>query len=320
MRNSLQTLVLLTFCSPLALAETAERGPALPDYAAEQVAPDVHVIHGPVGYPSPENQGFMNNPAFIITTQGVVVVDPGSSVQSGEMVLRQIRKLTDKPLLAVLNTHVHGDHWLGNQAMRAERPEVPIYGHPKMIAAVEQGAGAEWEDRMLRATDNATAGTKAIGPNEAMGDGDELTLGGLSYRFHHFGQQHSQTDLMIEVPEKSLLFLADNANNKRIVRMDDGSFSGLIAGLQQIKTRTTAKVLVPGHGHTGGWEIVDQNLDYFTTVYGSVQELFEEDVSDFEMKPLIAERLVAFRDWAGLDDELGKHISIAYLQVEAEAF
>jgi glyoxylase-like metal-dependent hydrolase (beta-lactamase superfamily II) len=320
MRRRVTGLAILAFCAPLALAETAGRGPALPDYAAEQVAPAVHVIHGPVDYPNPENQGFMNNPAFIVTDEGVVVVDPGASVQSGEMVLRQVRQLTDKPLLAVLNTHVHGDHWLGNQAMRAEQPAVPIYGHPKMIAAIEQGAGKEWEDRMLRATGNATAGTEAVGPNNALDDGDELTLGGLTYRFHHFGQQHTHTDLMIEVPEKAVLFLGDNANNKRIVRMDDASFSGLINGLQQIKTRVKADVLIPGHGHTGGWEIVDQNLDYLNTVYGGVQELFDEGVSDFEMKPVIADRLSAFDGWAGLDDELGKHISIAYLQVEADAF
>jgi glyoxylase-like metal-dependent hydrolase (beta-lactamase superfamily II) len=173
---------------------------------------------------------------------------------------------------------------------------------------------------MLRATGNATAGTEAVGPNNALDDGDELTLGGLTYRFHHFGQQHTHTDLMIEVPEKAVLFLGDNANNKRIVRMDDASFSGLINGLQQIKTRVKADVLIPGHGHTGGWEIVDQNLDYLNTVYGGVQELFDEGVSDFEMKPVIADRLSAFDGWAGLDDELGKHISIAYLQVEADAF
>ena len=311
MRCRVTGLAILAFCAPLASAETAGRGPALPDYTAEQVAPDVHVIHGPVDYPNPENQGFMNNPAFIVTDEGVVVVDPGASVQSGEMVLRQVRRLTDKPILAVLNTHVHGDHWLGNQAMRAEQPAVPIYGHPKMIAAIEQGAGKEWEDRMLRATDNATAGTEAVGPNNALDDGDELTLGGLTYRFHHFGQQHTHTDLMIEVPEKAVLFLGDNANNKRIVRMDDASFSGLINGLQQIQTRVKADVLIPGHGHTGGWEIVDQNLDYLNTVYGGVQELFDEGVSDFEMKPVIADRLSAFDGWAGLDDELGKHISIA---------
>jgi hypothetical protein len=65
------------------------------DYPAEQVAPGLYVIHGPVDYPNPENQGFMNNPAFLVTETGVIVVDPGSSVQTGEMVLRQTRAVTD---------------------------------------------------------------------------------------------------------------------------------------------------------------------------------------------------------------------------------
>ena len=111
------------------------------DYRFEAVTKGVYVMHGPLQEPSKQNQGFMNNPAFVITDAGVVVVDPGSSVQTGEMVLRQVAKVTDKPLLAVLNTHVHGDHWLGNQAMREFAPEVPIYAHPKMLEAVEAGAG-----------------------------------------------------------------------------------------------------------------------------------------------------------------------------------
>ena len=89
------------------------------DYPPQEIAPGVYVIHGPKELPSPENQGFMNNPAWIVTDDGVVVVDPGSSVQVGEMVLARIEKTTDKPILAVFNSHIHGDHWLGNQAIRA---------------------------------------------------------------------------------------------------------------------------------------------------------------------------------------------------------
>jgi len=303
-----------------AVSALAARGPEVPDYDAEEVAPGVHVIHGPVDYPNPKNQGFMNNPAFLVTDEGVVVVDPGSSVQTGEMVLRQIRKVTDKPLLAVLNTHVHGDHWLGNQAMRAAAPEVPIYGHPKMLEAIEQGAGGEWLDRMMRATEGATEGTDVVGPNKALDHGDKVEHGGLTFRVHHHGQVHSHTDLMIEVPEKELLFLGDNANNRRIVRMDDGSFAGAVAALDKVKQDVSAKVLVPGHGRTGGWEIVDANRDYMATIYGTVESLYEEGMSDFEMKPQITEKLAAFNDWAGFDDELGKHISLAYLQVEEAAF
>ena len=298
----------------------AARGPEVPDYQAEEMAPGVFVIHGPLDYPTPQNQGFMNNPAFLVTDSGVVVVDPGSSVQTGEMVLRQIRKVTDKPLLAVLNTHVHGDHWLGNQAMRDAVPEVPIYGHPKMLEAVEAGAGQSWVDLMMRATEGATEGTEVVAPNKPVDDGDEIAVAGLTFRIHYYGHVHTHSDLMIEVPEKELLFLGDNANNGRIVRMDDGSFAGTVAALEQLKKDASAKVLVPGHGRTGGWEIVDANRDYMATLYGSVETLFEEGLSDFEMKPQIVEQLVAFKDWVGFEDELGKHISLAYLQAEEAAF
>jgi ribonuclease BN (tRNA processing enzyme) len=42
-------------------------------------------------------------------------------------------KITNKPIVAVFNTHVHGDHWLGNQAIVERYPAVKIYAHPNMI-------------------------------------------------------------------------------------------------------------------------------------------------------------------------------------------
>lgn len=310
---------LMLAVTPLLHAESA-RGPALPDYPADKVAAHTWVIHGPVGYPSPENQGFMNNPAFVVTDAGVVVIDPGSSVQTGEMVLRQIRKVTDQPVVALLNTHVHGDHWLGNHAFRELDPEVPIYAHPRMLAEVAEGAGEEWLGRMLRATEGATRGTEARGPNREVSNGDELKIGGVTFRFHNEGQVHTWTDLMIEVVEEDVLFLADNANNRRIVRMDDGSYKGSIAFLEKMRATSRRTILVPGHGRTAGWAIVDEYIAYLKAIRAKVAELYEEGVSDFEMKDAVAAAMPEFHDWPGFHDTLGKHISLAYLEIEAEAF
>lgn len=306
----------LLMCASVA---AAERGPAIPDYPAEKVAESTYVIHGPMGYPSPENRGFMNNPAFVVTDEGVVVIDPGSSVQTGEMVLRQVAGVTDKPVVAVLNTHVHGDHWLGNHAIREAYPEVPVYGHPKMIAQVKKGAGEEWVGRMMRATEGATAGTMVIGPNLEVKHGDELSIGGMTFRFHHVGTAHSQTDVMIEVPERELLFMADNANNQRIVRMDDGTFTGNAETLNYA-LEIPAKVYVPGHGKTGSIEFVRDYRDYLAELYAAVEELYDEGLQPFEMKERVAERLAKYQGWTGFEDELGKHISLAYLEVEANMF
>ncbi|CRI63300.1 putative hydrolase [Thiocapsa sp. KS1] len=298
----------------------ADRGPDLPDYPADTVAPGLYVIHGPVDYPTPENQGFMNNPAFLVTKTGVIVVDPGSSVQTGEMVLRQIRKVTDKPLLAVLNTHVHGDHWLGNQAMLTVAPQVPIYGHPEMLKLIAEGAGEEWVQRMSSATEGATEGTVAKGPTHPLEGGETLSIGGLTFKTHYYPHVHSTSDLMFEIPELKVLFLGDNACNGRIVRMDDGSFVGSINALDGVKASVTASVLIPGHGRTGGWEIVDAYRAYLAGVYDGVAALYESGGSDFEMHPIIAEQLARFKEWPGFEEELGKHVSLAYLEIEAEAF
>ena len=300
-------------------AVATERGPAVPDYPADQVANDAYVIHGPMGYPSPENQGFMNNPAFIVTDEGVVVVDPGSSVQTGEMVLRQIRKVTDTPVIAVLNTHVHGDHWLGNHAFRNADPQVPIYGHPNMLKGVEQGAGEEWVDSMHRSTEGATAGTEVRGPNIAVGDGDAVSFGNTTFRFHHPGPAHTTTDIMIEVPEKKVLFLADNVCNERIVRMDDGTFRGSVEVIDAA-LEIPAEVYVPGHGQTAGVDFVHAYREYLNGVYTSAEEFYDQGMAPFEMKPMIEERLSRFKDWNGFEDELGKHISLAVLEVEQAMF
>jgi len=46
----------------------------------------------------------------VITDHGVVIIDTGGSFQVGEMIVKKIKALTDKPVVAVFNTHIHGDH------------------------------------------------------------------------------------------------------------------------------------------------------------------------------------------------------------------
>ncbi|MCB1737882.1 MAG: MBL fold metallo-hydrolase, partial [Gammaproteobacteria bacterium] len=82
-------LVVLTALLPL--AAWADKAPPIADHQAIEVADGVWVMHGPMSYPNPQNQGFMNNPGWVLTSAGVVVIDPGSSVQVGDMLLRVLR-------------------------------------------------------------------------------------------------------------------------------------------------------------------------------------------------------------------------------------
>jgi len=292
---------------------------AVEDRPFEKVAENTWVIHGPLEMPNPENRGFMNNPGLVLTSEGAVIIDPGSSLQSGEMVLRMLKSVTGEPVVAVFNTHVHGDHWLGNQAIRAAYPDAPIYGHTEMLAMINDGAGDTWVELMDRLTEGATKGTHVVGPDHALNHGDTVKIGNKTFRIHHHGQAHTRTDLMIEVVEDGVVFLGDNVTNNRIPRMTDGNFTGNINSVDRI-LEVTATTWVPGHGNTGDAEMVKGYRSYLAAVYASAKQAFDADMDSSDVKPIALKATTAYKDWSGYDDEIGPQGAQAYMEVEAVEF
>jgi len=307
-------LFALLFSAHTLMADTFFDG-----FKAQKINPSVYVIHGPREMPNQANRGFMNNPAFIIGDKSVVIVDPGSSQQTGEMVLREIKKVTDKPVSHVFNTHVHGDHWLANDAIKQGYPKVEIIADPRMIKKAKAGAAQSWIDTMMSMTEGATKGTKIAYPDSGVKDGKQLKIAGLTFNIHSVGIAHSDSDIMIEYVEGSTFFTGDNVGYLRILRMSDGSFRDVIKALDRAIS-LKKQFYVPGHGPSGGVKLPKLQREYFNTLYSLVEKYNEEGLEDFEMKPKIEAALSQFKDWSGFEDELGKHISLAKLEVEKAEF
>lgn len=311
--RTLPLLAALAFCNPV----FAGPNDVVRPYPAEKVSPSTYVIHGPQGVPSVENQSFMNNPAWVITSDGVVVIDPGSSVQAGRMVVAQLRKTTNKPVTHVFNTHVHGDHWLGNQAVLEAWPKATIIGHPDMIQQAKNGADAFWLKLMSDMTNGYTEGTRAEIPTVEAADGQEFRIGGKTFRIHSSTDAHSKTDLMIEIVEDSILFTGDNVLNRQVMNLRDGTFKGVMKATERA-LGLNAKLYVPGHGKTGGRTFVEEHKAWFNILMAEVRRMYDEGKSDFEMKPVIVEKLKAFENWAEWEVNLGPQISLAILEIEQE--
>lgn len=311
---------MLTILPQSVMAEVSKKGPPLAaEYTADRITDAVYVIHGPVADPGVENQGFMNNPAFVLTDAGVVVIDPGSSVQSGEMVIEKIREVTDQPVVATISSHIHGDHWLGNQAIRKAWPDAKLYGHPNLITLVDAGEGQAWIDLMLRLTEGATRGTTVVAADIPINDGDSISIGGKTFAIHHTGRAHTTSDIMVHVVEEDVLFLGDNAMNARLGRIDDGSFKGLMIALDKA-IEINSKHYVPGHGRTGGKEVAENFLLLVSTIFEAVKKEYENDLADYEIKPIVVKQLGQWKDWQGFEHGIGKFVSLAYLEVEEDAF
>ncbi|MGB5715658.1 MAG: MBL fold metallo-hydrolase [Gammaproteobacteria bacterium] len=318
--NTKTFLIYLLLCFSIAgQSVSAATGAPIRDYPFEQVAENTWVIHGPLEMPNVSNQGFMNNPGIVLTGSGVVVIDPGSSVQSGEMVLRMLKKVSDQPVIAVFNTHIHGDHWLGNQAIRAAYPDAPIYGHTEMLAMVAAGNGDTWVELMDRLTEGATKGTRVVGPGNAVKHGDTLKIGNKTFRIHHYGQAHTRTDIMIQVEEDGVIFLGDNVTANRIPRMTDGNFMGNISTVDKI-LELKVKTWIPGHGPTGDADMVKAYRSYLQAVYFSAEKAFNEDLDSSDVKAISLPATTKYKDWSGYDEELGPQGAQAYMEVEAAEF
>ncbi len=289
-------------------------------YPTKQVAAHTYVIHGPREMPNKANRGFMNNPAFVVTDKSVIVIDPGSSVQVGRALVARIKEVTHNPVTHVFDTHIHGDHWLGNQGIQEAFPDATFYAHPKMIEKANAGAAEEWVSLMLSLTGNATAGTKPVVPKNALQSGQQFSVDNITIKTHvGAGKAHTETDVMYQVVEDKVLFTGDNVTNLRIPRMDDGSFAGSIA-VADYALSLPVDVVVPGHGPTGDKRVIRAYQKYLSIVYNESGLLTEEGLEPFEMKDAILQKLADYQDWSGLQEEVGRHISLAVIEAEAADF
>jgi glyoxylase-like metal-dependent hydrolase (beta-lactamase superfamily II) len=306
-------------CAGTAAAHDVVVSPVVGALPLEQLTDRVYVVHGPVQAPNPENGGFMNNPGFIVTDKGVVVVDPGSSVQIGAAVLEKVLEVTNKPVVAVFNTHVHGDHWLGNQAIKQAYPDAIIYAHERMLARVAASEGKQWIDILTDLTQGAIEGTVVTAPDVGLSGGETLDFGDTAVQVHFKGKAHSDNDLLIEIEREETMFMGDVGMVTRITSQHaDGDVRGHIETLEFI-LGSDNEVFVPGHGRSGGKEVPRLALSFHQALYDSVKRHYEAGLTDFEMKDKVTEDMAAFKDWSNFDD-IGRAISHAYLRVEEDLF
>ncbi len=299
--------------------EVVVRGSRVPDVKPQKISTHCYVIIAKDPEPSPENKGMFSNMGFIITQKGVVVFDTGGSVQIGEMMIRQIKKMTDKPVVKIFNSHFHGDHWLGNHAFVQEWPAVEIYAHENLHKALKEGVGEFWLNMQARATNNATAGTVITPPNHVLQGDEVFDMGDTLLRVHYYGKCHTDADICLEVTADKTVYAGDLLMVGRVANMDDGSYVGSIEGIKKLKADTQATNYVQGHFKFGP-EQADVYLAFLEAIYNNTVAYQKEGLSAAEMKDKIVAKMKQYRDWKGFDALIGRYIAIAYTEAEAASF
>lgn len=206
-----------------------------------QIADGIWLLEGSTANFDMRNGANIVNTAFIVTEEGVVVLDSGPSWAYGEAQRKAITEATGKPVIRVLLTHHHPDHVLGNQAY-ADVPIAALAGTTELLR--EQGDAMA--ENMYRLVGDWMRGTEVVLPGETLEPG-VIEIGGRRLQLLAL-RGHTGADLAVFDEATGVLLASDLLFYQRALTTPNSP--GLDVWLADLDTLEALpwKLVVPGHG------------------------------------------------------------------------
>ncbi|HSJ21430.1 MAG TPA: MBL fold metallo-hydrolase [Nocardioidaceae bacterium] len=146
------------------------------------------------------------NVGLVGGSRGLVVVDTHSSAATARVVLEQVRALGAGEVVAVVNTHAHWDHVLGNGTFLEEYAGAPVVAHEDAAATLREH-GEQVLAEAGRHTD--VAGTTVVVPDQTFSSAKVVDLGDRFVEVVHLGRGHTAGDAIVRVPDADVLYAGD---------------------------------------------------------------------------------------------------------------
>lgn len=218
------------------------------NFAIEDIGNGIYVHHGQHLDIDEGYQGDICNISFVVGERGVAVIDTGGSLKVGKQLRNAIKQVTDKPILYVINTHVHPDHIFGNAAFVPSNPDEAkpqFVGHAKLDAAMQLRQEA-YDKLNIKYLGADAKGSEIVKPTLLIKAPMELDLGERILKITPYPNAHTDTDIAVLDSKTGTLFTGDLLFIER-TPVVEGDIKGLITALDALKT-SPAKQVVPGHG------------------------------------------------------------------------
>ena len=186
-----------------------------------------------------------------------------------------IRKISDKPIRFVLNTHWHGDHTGGNENLG--KGGAVIIAHHNVRKRL---AGGWFNERAKRETEPAPA---AALPVVTFGADSSIHVNGLELAALHVAPAHTDGDAVVFFRDANVVHMGDIYFNERYPVIDWGSggtIDGVVAAVDQILPMVDDQTkVIPGHGLLSNKAGLKAYRDMLATVSARVRKLMRQGKS-----------------------------------------
>jgi cyclase len=251
--------------------------------------------------------------SFVVTQEGVVVMDACNNPLQSRNLLAAIKKVTDKPILFLINTETHGDH-SGNNF---------VFSPPaKIINAAGAGAAMKKDYNPKRAAQQAAQsaemaeavkGEKLMVPHIEYNGKMNLNVGERTFELIYLKNVHSEADTAVWMPKERVLFAASAAVVRGLQNLRPSVVIADVLASYKLMKSLNPEVVVTGHGQPTTTKVFDEYEGFFTVLTKRVGEMAAQGKSLEQIKKEL--KMPEYADWTG-QDRLGLYIDAAYRSVK----
>jgi glyoxylase-like metal-dependent hydrolase (beta-lactamase superfamily II) len=237
----------------------------VPTSKEDDVTSDSPTIHR---FPA-EREGAFVNAYLVETDNGVVAVDSLLTVSESRAMREALDRLA-KPLLAVLLTHSHPDHYGGLTELVAGL-DVPVIAPQGVIDTIVRDDSVK--EQILRPMFGDEWAVERTFPNTAIRDGETLELDGATFQVIDLGPSESPHDSpWILGTDEQTVFLGDQIYGHKHCFLADGFYDQWLANLDLLRARFPNDVVFHiGHGGPVGASEFDWQRGYIETFLEAVE-------------------------------------------------
>ena len=250
-----------------------------------KVEENLYMVRGHDGLPSKENRGFISNAFAVLTDEGWIVIDSLTTPELAREFIKLIKREEDKPILYLVVTHYHLDHWYGAKAFREEKARV--IGHRNLREVYESGEADQVLESQKKVFKGILDSVVLVPPDITVSEEKPFTLrvGGESFVIKAVKPAHTNTDLIVFWENRRVLFAGDLVYKDRIPFMGDrnASSKGWLEVLGELK-KYNVRIVLGGHNYPLDKGAIDWTYNYIKFVRDKIKKLKDEGYFIDEVK------------------------------------